>query len=317
MKFWPASHASLTAPIPLSSLHDLSHEPLGQETSSAYTPVTQLCYADVAEHSRDAENEASGTRDRTSYLAGSRHAFPRSYQHLGRSHSRAYNVDSVGHFHQIHMLLYQVFGDRLWLHPVNFLFPPIPKQVIHHDGDVAFLQASNAWIASGTYHPQPGIERLTFDKTFPFHVSATSEFGAAEMPVLECAQGKFETNELLEYPCGELVTTTHLTSDYAVGSGTCQFHDGNQTDTFFVNCSPCGKAIVYQRRSAPSLRAIRIMAMVLAIPRAIREMNRAKPASTSSSMPAVLGRYKRTAQFWPSINRRLNSWTTIVSCGWC
>ena len=119
---------------------------------------------------------------------------------------------------------------------MQFLFPPIEKQVVHHDGDAAFLQASNVWLASGTYHPQPDIERITFDKTFPFQISATSEFGAAEMPLLERTGGKFEkTQELFEYPCGELVATTHLTEDYAIGSATCQFHDGNQTDTFFVN----------------------------------------------------------------------------------
>jgi hypothetical protein len=99
------------------------------------------------------------------------------------------------------------------------------------------MQASSVWIASGTYHPSANIERLTFGKPFPFRVSATSEFGAAEMAVMtRGASGEFkETEGILEYPCGELVSTTYLTEDYGVGSVTCQFHDGNQTDTFFVN----------------------------------------------------------------------------------
>jgi len=143
------------------------------------------------------------------------------------------------------MLLYQAFGSKLWLNPRRFLFPPVPKQVIHHDGDVAFMQASNAWIASGTYHPSEDVERLTFKKALPFRISATSEFGTAQMAVMmKGADGKFRaTEELLEYPCGELVSTSYLTEDYAVGSATCQFHDGNQTDTFFVN---------YKRAETPS-----------------------------------------------------------------
>jgi hypothetical protein len=209
---------------------------LSEYTSSTYTPVTQLCYADIVEHSQDAEARSLALQiEHRIWLDFATH-FHAPTNILAGPHSRAYNVDSVGHLHQVHMLLYQVFGEKLWLNPVNFLFPPIPKQVIHHDGDVAFMQASNVWIASGAYHPQPGIERLTFDKTLPFRVTATSEFGAAEMPVLERTGGKFQrTAELFEYPCGELVSTSYMTRDYAVGSGTCQFHDGNQTDTFFVN----------------------------------------------------------------------------------
>lgn len=209
---------------------------LSEYTSSTYTPITLLCYADIAEHSTDAEAKrlASDIESRV-WLDLASHFHPAT-NILAGPHSRAYNVDSVGHLYQLHMMMYQAFGEKVWLNPVNFLFPPAPKQVIHHDGDVAFMQASNVWVASGTYHPQPNIEQLAFDKAMPFQVTATSEFGAAEMPIQVRTDGKFQKiAELFEYPCGELVSTSYLTQDYAVGSGTCQFHDGNQTDTFFVN----------------------------------------------------------------------------------
>lgn len=209
---------------------------LSEYTSSTYTPITLLCYADIVEHSADAEAKrlASAIESRI-WLDLASHFHPAT-NILAGPHSRAYNVDSVGHLYQLHMTMYHVFGERVWLNPVNFLFPPVPKQVIHHDGDVAFMQASNAWIASGAYHPKPDIERLAFEKEMPFAISATSEFGAAEMPIQARVNGKFQkTAELFEYPCGELVSTSYLTRDYASGSGTCQFHDGNQTDTFFVN----------------------------------------------------------------------------------
>jgi hypothetical protein len=209
---------------------------LSEYTSSTYTPITLLCYADIAEHSADVEAKrlASAIESRIWLDLASHFHNPTNI--LAGPHSRAYNVDSVGHLYQLHMLMYHVFGERVWLNPVKFLFPPVPKQVIHHDGDVAFMQASNVWVASGTYHPQPNVEELAFEKAMPFEITATSEFGAAEMPVQVRTNGKFEkTSELFEYPCGELVSTSYLTQDYAVGSGTCQFHDGNQTDTFFVN----------------------------------------------------------------------------------
>jgi hypothetical protein len=135
------------------------------------------------------------------------------------------------------MLLYPVFGDVLWLNPKRFLFPPIEKQEIHHDGDVPFMQCSQVWIASGTYHPRPEIERIAFHKPFPYRISGTSEHGTATAVVMNRnASGKFvATDEVMEYQGGELVTTTYMTPDYAVGSATVQMHDGNQTDTFFVN----------------------------------------------------------------------------------
>jgi hypothetical protein len=218
---------------------------LSEYTSSTYTPITLLCYADIGEHSQDAEAKRLALQIEGRIWLDIAAHFHAPTNILAGPHSRAYNVDSVGHLYQVHMLLYQAFGRKLWLNPTRFLFPPVPKQVIHHDGDVAFLQASNAWIASGTYHPSPEIERLAFEKKLPFRVSATAEFGTAEMAVMtKDADGKFRTTEgLLEYPCGELVSTSYLTEEYAVGSATCQFHDGNQTDTFFVN---------YKRAETPS-----------------------------------------------------------------
>lgn len=210
---------------------------LSEYTSSTYSPVTQLCYADIAEYSKDAEARRLALEiEHRIWLDLATH-FHAPTNILAGPHSRAYNIDSVGHLHQMNMLFYQAFGERVWMNPVRFLYPPMEKQVIHHDGDVAFLQASNVWIASGTYHPRPEIERTAFEKQYPYRVSGTSEFGAAEMPVMQrSASGKLEkTADLFEYPAGELVSTSYQTADYAVGSATLQFHDGNQTDAFFAN----------------------------------------------------------------------------------
>jgi hypothetical protein len=125
------------------------------------------------------------------------------------------------------------------MNPVRFMFPPDEKQVIHHDGDVPFMQVSTVWVASETYHPTREIERLLFAKRFPFRVSATSEYGCAAESIFVRNPAPnaqpLKTDESFEYPAGELVSTTFMTPDYAVGSATAPFLDGNQTDVFFVN----------------------------------------------------------------------------------
>jgi hypothetical protein len=213
---------------------------LSEYTSPTYTPITLLCFADIGEHCGGAEARRLAREIEYRVWLDLAAHFHGSTSTLAGPHSRAYTVDSVGHLNLFHMASYQAFGDRVWLNPAHFLFPPAEKQVIHHDGDLAFVQASAAWLAGGTYHPSREIERVMFDKPLPFRVSGTSEFGAAVGGVgavmVRAPDGEFKlSEELFEYPSGELVATTYLTEDYAVGSANVQFHDGIQTDTFFVN----------------------------------------------------------------------------------
>jgi hypothetical protein len=211
---------------------------LSEYTSSTYCPVTMLCYADIAQYSRNEEARAMALEiERIVWMDIAAHFHPLT-NILAGPHSRAYAVDSVGHMHQVQMMLYITFGDRLWMNPRRFVFPPVPGQVVHHDGDVPFMQASTVFISSGTYHPTGPIEHLLFDKAMPYSVSGTSEFGCAaeSIWVRDINGGKpKKVDEVFEYPAGDLVSTTYMTKDYAVGSTTAPFLDGNQTDTFFVN----------------------------------------------------------------------------------
>lgn len=226
-------------------LLDLLHRRglLSEYTSPTYSSVTLLCYADIAEHSKDAEARRLALEiERRIWQDVAAH-FHLPTNLLAGPHSRAYGVDSCGQLSQVQMMLYQAFGERVWLNPVRYLFPPVEKQLVHHDGDVAFMQASNVWKASSTYHPGAEIERLLFEKRFPFSVMATAENGAFTYPILEKdAAGEFrKSSELLEYPCGEVVTTTYMTADYAAGSASTPFGDGSQTDAFYVNYRRAGR----------------------------------------------------------------------------
>jgi hypothetical protein len=194
---------------------------LSEYTSSTYCPVTMLCYADIAQYSRNAKARQMALEiERIVWMDIAAHFHPQT-NILAGPHSRAYAVDSVGHMHQVQMMLYICFGEKLWMNPLRFMFPPVPGQVIHHDGDVPFMQASTAFISSGTYHPAESIEHQLFDKTFPYSVSGTSEFGCAaeSIWVRDVNGGKpKKVDEVFEYPSGELVSTTYMTRDYAVGS---------------------------------------------------------------------------------------------------
>lgn len=211
---------------------------LSEYTSSTYCPVTMLSYADIAQYSKDPRaRELALQIEREIWMDVAAHFHPPT-NILAGPHSRAYTVDSVGHLHQVHMMLYIAFGKRVWMNPVRFMFPPVAGQVIHHDGDVPFMQSSTAFISSGTYHPTPAIERLLFDKEFPFTVSGRSEFGStADSIWVRDGDDKKPTklDEVFEYPSGDVVTTCYMTTDYAVGSATAPFLDGIQTDAFFVN----------------------------------------------------------------------------------
>jgi hypothetical protein len=212
---------------------------LSEYTSATYSPVTTLCYSDIVQYSQDAEARQLALEiERLVWTDLAAHFHPPT-NILAGPHSRAYQVDSVGHFHQLGMIAYQAFGGKVWMNPVRFMFPPVSGQVIHHDGDVPFMQVSTVWLTSGTYHPTREIEELFFNKHYPFRVSATSEFGAAgeSIWIRNAAPGgkPVKQDELFEYPAGHLVATTYMTEDYAAGSATTPFLDGNQTDTFFVN----------------------------------------------------------------------------------
>lgn len=223
---------------------------LSEYTSPTYSPVSLLCYAGIAELAGDkTDRELAASVEQRIWLDIATH-FHAPTNLLAGPHSRAYAVDGAGHYHQVQMVLYHVYGDRIWMSPLTHMFPPAEKQVIHHDGDVPFMQTSNVWMASVTYHPSAPIARILFEKQFPYSVYATSEGGGARVPLVERGpDGALRrTRDAFEYPSTEVVTTTWMNEDFALGSSTAQFHNGYQTDAFFVNF----------RRAAParSLRDI-------------------------------------------------------------
>lgn len=212
---------------------------LSEYTSPTYSPVSLLCFAEIAELARDRGAVSLALRIEHRVWIDLATHFHEPTNVLAGPHSRAYAVDSAGQLHLTQMTLYQVFGNKLWMTPRRFLFPPIPGQVVHHDGNVPFMQVSDVWQATGTYHPDREIERLMFAKPFPFRVTATAEQGSASVPIEirgpEPNSPFHPSSELFEYPSVEVLSKNYMTEDFAIGTATAQFHNGDQTDTFFVN----------------------------------------------------------------------------------
>jgi hypothetical protein len=210
---------------------------LSEYTSTTYSPVSLLCYAGIAEYARDKRAAAMGLEVERRIWQDLALHFHAPTNILAGPHARAYGADSGGHPHLLHMTLYHVFGNEIWMNPVRYFFPEgTPKQIIHVS--IPFMQASVAWLASGTYHPDAGIHRLLFAKKFPFRVAATAEEGSYPMPVKvrspEPTSPFTDSSELFEYAAAEIVSRTYMTKDFALGTSSGQAHR-YQSDAFFVN----------------------------------------------------------------------------------
>ncbi|MFP4017271.1 MAG: hypothetical protein ACLFUI_09590, partial [Halanaerobiales bacterium] len=156
--------------------------------------------------------------------------------HLVGPYSRAYTVDMVGHTHLFNALAYLVFGKRVFVNPVNDLFPIREKQVIHIGLDT-LMWPNIIWLISSDYHCPDYLLDIALKKEYPFSVICRSEGlpslieGTRKDPITG-HESKFEN--LLEYPGYSGPNTTYMTEDYALGTAYSQFHDGGLTESFYL-----------------------------------------------------------------------------------
>lgn len=215
---------------------------LSEYVSPTYTPVSLLSMAEIVNYikSSEAQKVAQGAEERI-WVEIATHFHAPSCQLTGPS-SRSYAVDSVGHLGNIKILLYFVFGESVFVNPARYFYPPYPGQVIHHSGDVPFVQSHTAWFASADYHPPNYIAKILFKKSFPYEVKGTTECGpfrdwvSSPYPVIK-KEAKIIPGGY-EYPKGKAFLTTYMQKDYALGTSSCPFLNGDQNDSFhIVYCS--------------------------------------------------------------------------------
>ena len=217
--------------------------------SPTYTPISAYCMAEIANLTDDPDVRELALECETRHwvdILG--HYHPTTFYVAG-PYSRAYTVDSLAHPHQANFVLYALLGERLTVNPVNTLLASrdgVPGQMVH--GCPAFMQVSNAWLASTTFHcPTWLVDRLA-DKPTPFRFRATTEFSSSTDAPPDAARPDPNTqDELYEYAAGSGTVSTFMTPDYALGVATHEFHSGVQTDSFHL---------LYRRRPVQRLADI-------------------------------------------------------------
>ncbi len=151
--------------------------------------------------------------------------------------SRSYTVDCCAHTHQTRYVMYGLLGDRLPVHPMNTIFTSEdgPEGEIHHDGYIEFKQISTCFELSAPYHcPAEFVERFLLHKPYPLVVEGTSEFTSSADTHLPPPDDP-ETGDLaVEYAAGVNELYAYLDRGYSLGTSRREFHNGVQTDSFFL-----------------------------------------------------------------------------------
>ncbi len=201
---------------------------LMEYNSPTYTPINTLCFADIVNHVQDQEavQMARMCEERMFLEIAAQYHAPSG--HMAGPYSRAYSVDTVGHTHLIHALLWKVFGDEIFVNPVVDLFDPREHQVIHI-GLERLMLPNIAFITTVDYHCPDYVADLVLDKSFPFRTEFTTECTPCN------ATGESLSDECLhEYAGFRCTNTAYMTQEYSLGCSQSQFHEGALTESFYI-----------------------------------------------------------------------------------
>ncbi len=223
--------------------------------SSTYTPVAIAALEEIVNlvHNPEAVNLARKAADRMWFeLACFWHAPSCG---LGGPQSRAYTPDSMGLTRNAHSILYMAFGERIALSPLGYYEEPLSRPP--YDDDPSFRRYHAVFFAIPDYHPHPAVEKLLFEKTFPYRVAGSVELAEEEV---FCSRVTADNRSIrkrlssLNWPCQQAFIRSYMTQDYAIGSSTGWWLDGGHSEQFFFTArrnqevrSPADKVTVYAR----------------------------------------------------------------------
>lgn len=196
--------------------------------SNTYTPIDTLCYAEMANHLENEEaREIALKCEERMWVEIATHYHPETSR-LAGPYSRSYTIDKVGHPHLFSGLAWYVFGDRVFSNPINDLFKPHKKQVMH--GGLENLTLPNiAWVINTEYHCPEYLVDLAFNKKYPYE----TEY------ITECIPSNYDDDlpvgHIFEYPGIRGRNYTFMTEDFAMGTAFSQFHEGAISDSFTIS----------------------------------------------------------------------------------
>ncbi len=204
---------------------------ISEYTSPTYSALTLTCLAEIVNLSENEQSRFLALNAEHRIWTEIASHFHRETSFLAGPHSRAYMVDMCGHLHNSHVVLYQVFGNALFINPLNAMFPYQEKQVLH-GGIPEFMRSHVGWFTTTDFHVPDYAVELALKKSYPYTVKATSEYGA--FPRNWMGKGRHLIDPLQEFQAGHTLLTTYMTEDFALGTATRPFLDSYQNTAFHL-----------------------------------------------------------------------------------
>jgi hypothetical protein len=193
--------------------------------SPTYSPIHAYAMAEIATWAGDDEvaTLALQLEERTWVdLLG--HFHVETLRHAG-PYSRAYMSDSAGQWNANRFWLFTLFGD--WLSAKE-----LEPEFGYHTLNIG-QRMSAAMKMIAEFHCPATLADTFFNKQYPYQFKATFECSPSTDHSASYMPGPDE-DDPYEYPAVEGDIQTYMTADFALGTSTREFHNGEQTDAFHL-----------------------------------------------------------------------------------
>lgn len=186
---------------------------LSEYTSPTYLPLTLVNLSEVASHARHPAARQLARQCCKRIWADVLGHFHAPTGTMGGPYSRAYQLDSTGHFSTAACLLWLTLGDHIPFHPVEEIDRE-PMRLVHHHADRATQLGILGWLASAPLEPPADLLAWLEKRTHPFRLRASAERGGAAG--------------------GEVATTFYAEEDFALGTAEFEGWTELQSEAFFL-----------------------------------------------------------------------------------
>ncbi len=203
-----------------------------EHTSPTYTPVQILPMAELVTYTDDER-----VKELALYAERRLEYGLLAFYHSGMGkmcgpYSRAYTVDSVACIHMVDFWLYSVLGIRT-VSALDEMFDQDKMNRVMH-GSRWFETVQFVWLAMCDYHVTPKMLDDTFKRKFPYEVKASCEYSSSRD---DASDGKTDAI----YPASDNEISCYMTTAYSVGISKVPFHNGMQTESFYLLCKKTDK----------------------------------------------------------------------------
>lgn len=186
---------------------------LSEYTSPTYLPLSIVNLTEIARLARHPEARELATQCVERAWADAIGHFHSPTGTMGGPYSRAYQLDSTGHFTTMGCLLWIALGDRVALRPLEELSRKTIRLVHHHDSWVTQVGVLS-WIASCPLEAPAHLVKWLNERNYPFHLLASAE--------RQCENS------------GEVNTTFYAEADFALGTAEGDGWSELQSEMYFL-----------------------------------------------------------------------------------